>query len=96
MNAPEMARLRLRQAEVRNRHLLEAATKQLIEEPGVGEKEYHVVTEGGSGNFRANSALEAKQLLIARMQRNRHEQPPLTRNQRRYLTKRAVAYVVGK
>lgn len=95
MNALELAKLRLRQAEIRNRYVLENATRKLIEELGVGEKEYHVVTEGDSGNFRANSALAAKQMLLAKMQRNRHEQPPLTRNQRRYLLKRAIAYVVG-
>lgn len=91
MNALELARLRLRQAEVRNRHLLEAATKQLIEELGVGEKLYHVATEGGSGQFRANSAREAKMLLIDRMQRDRQGQSPFTRGQRRWLLKVAVA-----
>lgn len=61
----------------------------------MNQSQYHVVMPGYVGDFQATTAKEAKQMLIAKIQANRREQPPLTRCQRRYLLNRATAWKVG-
>lgn len=63
----------------------------------MGEKDYHVVTVGHSGFFKATCAANAKHTLLEEiMVRNKlNGQPKLTRSQRRYLLNRAVAQRVS-
>lgn len=61
----------------------------------MGENDYHVVTVGHSGFFKANSSAEAKKKLVDHINENIHERPKLTRSQRRYLFNRAHALRVS-
>lgn len=61
----------------------------------MNERDYYVVTVGHSGFFKASCAKDAIQMLIARIQDNRHEQPKLTRSQRRYFSNRATVWRVS-
>ena len=61
----------------------------------MNEIDYHVVTVGHSGFFKASCARDAKKALVAHIQKNRFEQPKLTRSQRRYLFNRANAVRVS-